>query len=197
MSTSTETIEQLATREYKYGFYTDVEADTIPKGLSEDVVRMISAKKEEPDWLLEWRGELAAAAEHDHSHLVRFALGSFADAFWIRQRDVADLQVIDDLRHGMRQWRQQAAFAITAIGILSLSMAGSVTAFSVVSQILLRPLPYHDPDHIVAVFERQPAASGRSDVAPGNFIDWRDRATSFTTLAGYVLRSAPSSKTTA
>src|SRR4051812_31634002 len=55
MSTSTETIEQLATREYKYGFYTDVESETIPKGLNEDVVRMISAKKEEPEWLLQWR----------------------------------------------------------------------------------------------------------------------------------------------
>src|SRR5918992_4725684 len=55
MSTATETIEQLATREYKYGFITDVEADTIPKGLNEDVVRLISRKKDEPEWLLEWR----------------------------------------------------------------------------------------------------------------------------------------------
>jgi Fe-S cluster assembly protein SufB len=55
MSTSTETIEELATREYKYGFVTDVEAEEIPKGLSEDVVRLISAKKNEPEWLLEWR----------------------------------------------------------------------------------------------------------------------------------------------
>src|SRR5574339_1310269 len=55
MSTSTETIEQLATREYKYGFYTDVETETIPKGLNEDVIRLISAKKQEPEWLLEWR----------------------------------------------------------------------------------------------------------------------------------------------
>ena len=55
MSTSTETIEELATREYKYGFFTDVESETIPKGLSEDVVRLISQKKKEPEWLLEWR----------------------------------------------------------------------------------------------------------------------------------------------
>ncbi len=55
MSTSTETIEQLANREYKYGFFTDVESETIPKGLSEDVVRLISEKKQEPAWLLEWR----------------------------------------------------------------------------------------------------------------------------------------------
>src|SRR3954465_6474320 len=55
MSTSTETIEELATREYKYGFVTDVEAEAVPKGLNEDVVRAISAKKGEPEWLLEWR----------------------------------------------------------------------------------------------------------------------------------------------
>src|SRR3954462_12024256 len=55
MSTSTETIEDLATREYKYGFVTDVESETIPKGLSEDVVRLISQKKGEPEWMLEWR----------------------------------------------------------------------------------------------------------------------------------------------
>ena len=55
LSTSTETIEELATREYKYGFVTDVESETIPKGLNEDVVRLISQKKNEPEWLLEWR----------------------------------------------------------------------------------------------------------------------------------------------
>jgi Fe-S cluster assembly protein SufB len=55
MSTSTEVIEQLANTEYKYGFVTDVEQDIAPKGLSEEIVRFISAKKEEPEWLLEWR----------------------------------------------------------------------------------------------------------------------------------------------
>src|SRR5215216_5977056 len=55
MSTPTESIEELATREYKYGFYTEVESETIPKGLDEDVVRLISSKKGEPQWLLDWR----------------------------------------------------------------------------------------------------------------------------------------------
>ena len=132
------------------------------------------------EWLMEWEGELAAAP----SGHTRFALGAFADAFWIRQRDVADLQAIDDLRHGLRQLRQHAAFAITTVGILSLSMAASVTAFSVVSQILLRPLPYPDPERIVTLWERQPSAAGRGEVAPGNFLDWRARATSFIHLAG-------------
>src|SRR2546427_2890748 len=55
MSTATETIEGLVQREYKYGFYTDVEADAAPPGLNEDVIRLISAKKNEPEFMLEWR----------------------------------------------------------------------------------------------------------------------------------------------
>ena len=55
MSTATTEIQELANREYKYGFVTDLEADAIPRGLSEDVVRAISAKKREPEWMLEFR----------------------------------------------------------------------------------------------------------------------------------------------
>jgi Fe-S cluster assembly protein SufB len=50
-----ETIQQIADQEYKYGFVTNIEADKVPPGLSEDVVRLISQKKGEPEWLLEWR----------------------------------------------------------------------------------------------------------------------------------------------
>lgn len=55
MSTATSTIQDLANQEYKWGFVTDVDADAVPKGLSEDVVRTISAKKNEPEWMLQWR----------------------------------------------------------------------------------------------------------------------------------------------
>jgi Fe-S cluster assembly protein SufB len=55
MSTSMDAIRDLAERDYKWGFVTDIEAENIPKGLSEDVVRVISAKKNEPAFMLEWR----------------------------------------------------------------------------------------------------------------------------------------------
>src|SRR5229473_3597708 len=55
MSTATDTIEGLVKKEYKYGFYTDVEADSAPPGLNEDIVRLISSKKSEPEFMLEWR----------------------------------------------------------------------------------------------------------------------------------------------
>jgi Fe-S cluster assembly protein SufB len=52
---SLSTIERTVQGEYKYGFITDIEADEAPRGLSEDTVRFISAKKNEPEWMLEWR----------------------------------------------------------------------------------------------------------------------------------------------
>ena len=55
MTTATSTIEEFANREYQHGFFTDVETDTVSPGLNEDVIRLISAKKQEPAWLLEWR----------------------------------------------------------------------------------------------------------------------------------------------
>ena len=55
MSSKNQTVHDLTKQEYKYGFVTDVEADSIPRGLSEDVVRLISAKKKEPAFMLEWR----------------------------------------------------------------------------------------------------------------------------------------------
>ncbi len=48
-------LDQVTNEEYKYGFYTDIEMDMAPKGLNEDIIRLISAKKNEPEWLLEFR----------------------------------------------------------------------------------------------------------------------------------------------
>jgi Fe-S cluster assembly protein SufB len=55
MSKDTQLLENITQSEYKYGFETKIEADAAPKGLSEDIVRFISNKKNEPQWMLEWR----------------------------------------------------------------------------------------------------------------------------------------------
>ena len=55
MSSAANTVEELANREYKYGFVTQVDEESIPPGLNEEVIRLISAKKSEPEWMLEWR----------------------------------------------------------------------------------------------------------------------------------------------
>jgi Fe-S cluster assembly protein SufB len=55
MTDQTRIIEEFASREYEHGFVTEVEQDTLPPGLDEDVIRTISAKKSEPEWMTEWR----------------------------------------------------------------------------------------------------------------------------------------------
>ena len=57
MATALEQVREYTGNEYKYGFVTEIEEDRVPKGLSEDVVRQISAKKNEPAWMTEWRLE--------------------------------------------------------------------------------------------------------------------------------------------
>ena len=55
MSKDNELLDEVTSSEYKYGFETNIESEDAPKGLNEDIIRFISAKKEEPEWLLEWR----------------------------------------------------------------------------------------------------------------------------------------------
>ena len=55
MNTATNATEELVNREYKYGFVTEIETDTVPRGLNKDIVRLISAKKNEPSFMLDWR----------------------------------------------------------------------------------------------------------------------------------------------
>lgn len=55
MATNSENMEELVSKDYEHGFVTDIDSDTVAAGLSEDTIKFISAKKEEPEWLLEWR----------------------------------------------------------------------------------------------------------------------------------------------
>src|SRR5256885_278039 len=55
MRTGNKAVEELTQQEYKYGFVSDFDTDLAPRGLNEDIVRLISKKKNEPEWLLEWR----------------------------------------------------------------------------------------------------------------------------------------------
>ena len=55
MEDQNQILNDITGQEYKYGFVTDIETDTIPRGLSEEIVRLISAKKGEPEWMTEYR----------------------------------------------------------------------------------------------------------------------------------------------
>jgi Fe-S cluster assembly protein SufB len=75
----------LADQKYKYGFVTDIESETAPKGLNEDIIRFISAKKAEPEWLLEWRLRAYRAwltMEEPEWAMVKFPPIDFQDAYY-------------------------------------------------------------------------------------------------------------------
>ena len=55
MKEELDVLEQTVSSDYKYGFVTEIDTDVVPKGLSEDVIRLISEKKNEPEWMLNWR----------------------------------------------------------------------------------------------------------------------------------------------
>ena len=101
MPTSTKTIEELANQDYKYGFVTDIAADEIPKGLNEDIVRLISAKKNEPEWLLDWRLKafrVWRTMDEPTWHNVHFPPVDFQDViYYSAPKQRPSLESLDDV----------------------------------------------------------------------------------------------------
>jgi putative ABC transport system permease protein len=93
--------------------------------------------------------------------------------------------MLRDVRFALRQLVKSPGFSLVAIFTLALGIGSSVAIFSVVNGVLLRPLPYPDPDALVRVHEIVPNY-GRFSVAPANFLDWRQQSTSFERIAAYV-----------
>jgi putative ABC transport system permease protein len=87
--------------------------------------------------------------------------------------------VLQDVRFAVRGLRRSPAFTAVAILTLSLSIGANTSIFSVVNAVLLRPLPFPEPDRLVYVWEVSPRNNPRNVVSAGNYLDWRERATMF------------------
>ncbi|HWR54382.1 MAG TPA: ABC transporter permease [Bryobacteraceae bacterium] len=92
------------------------------------------------------------------------------------------LALIQDLRYGLRMLAKNPGFAAVAVIALALGIGANTAIFSVVNGVLLRPLPYHEPDRLVRLSENSPDFATMS-VAYPNFVDWRDQNGSFRGLA--------------
>ena len=94
-------IETLVNREYAYGFVTEVDADTLPPGLSEAVIRLISAKKDEPEWLLEWRLKAyrrwLTMKEPHWPNVTYGPIDYQSQSYYSAPRSVTPLQSLDDV----------------------------------------------------------------------------------------------------
>src|SRR5258708_4964529 len=92
--------------------------------------------------------------------------------------------LIQDLRYALRQLRKSPGFTTVAVLTLALGIGATTAIFSVVYSVLLKPLPYANPDRIVAVFEIQPNG-GWNRIADPNFDDFRNQSHSFDGIAKY------------
>jgi putative ABC transport system permease protein len=92
-----------------------------------------------------------------------------------------------DLRYGLRQIRRRPGFASAAIATLALGVGATSAVFAVVDAVLLRPLPFSEPDRLYALYEVNSRGNiGRTRATPLNFLDWREQASSFSGMAAHV-----------
>ena len=106
MSDSTQTIEELAESDYEFGFSTDLDTDIAPPGLDESVVRLISSKKDEPEWLLEWRLKAyeawRAMEEPNWAKLEIAPIDYEAISYWAAPKQKPVLDSMDDVDPDIR-----------------------------------------------------------------------------------------------
>ena len=119
----TASIESLVNKEYAYGFVTDVDADTLPPGLNEDVVRLISKKKDEPEWLLEWRLKAfrrwQTMTEPHWSNVKYPAIDYQAQRYYSAPRSVKPLQSLDEVDPELLKTYDKLGISLTEQKFLS------------------------------------------------------------------------------
>ena len=91
--------------------------------------------------------------------------------------------LLQDIRYACRTLRRNPMFALVAILTLALGLGANSAIFAVVDGVLLKPLPYPDPDRLLTLWERPRSDVVQSTVAPANFYDWRLQSRSFAKMA--------------
>ncbi len=117
-------VETLVNKAYKYGFVTDIESDSAPKGLSEDIVRLISAKKGEPEWLLEWRlkayrGWLKMAEPHSWPNIKYSPVDYQALRYYSAPRTAKPLGSLDEVDPKLLETYQKLGIPLTEQKLLA------------------------------------------------------------------------------
>ncbi len=117
-------VETLVNKEYKYGFVTDIEADSAPKGLNEDIIRLISGKKGEPEWLLEWRlkayrGWLKMTEPHNWPNISYNPVDYQALRYYSAPRTAKPLGSLDEVDPKLLETYQKLGIPLTEQKLLA------------------------------------------------------------------------------
>ena len=159
------------------------------------VVRIVSRlvpRRDRAAWRGEWEAEILhgyraldgnpAAGWREHVTLGRRALGSFADAAWLRRQLTRDAELLHDVTYALRLYRRAPAVVAIVVGVLAVGIGATTAVFSVVDATMLRPIPFADAERMAVLRQQSPEAAD-ADVAPANFLDWQARTRAFEILA--------------
>jgi predicted permease len=144
------------------------------------------------DWLREWRAEFAYASSRAHRAGRRLPLASFARALgaivhaaWLRWDRWRIEMLVQDLKHALRSLRRKPSFTVVVVLTLAIGIGGTTAIFGAVNAVLLRPLPYPQPDALMRVFKTSIENADRvgGSVSPPDFTDWRRDNTVFGEMA--------------
>jgi Fe-S cluster assembly protein SufB len=117
-------VETLVNKEYKYGFVTDIESDVAPKGLNEDTIRFISARKNEPEWLLEWRlkayrGWVKMTEPHDWPNIRYVPVDYQSISYYAAPKTQKPLGSLDEVDPKLRETYEKLGIPLSEQKILS------------------------------------------------------------------------------
>jgi predicted permease len=108
------------------------------------------------------------------------------------RRDSFMRTVLSDTRHALRVFVRNPAYAVAVVGVLALGIGANTAIFSIVNAVLLRPLPFADPDRLIRLFHIPPQSTFPGmptfSLSPANFLDWQRDSRSFDGMAAYNFR---------
>src|SRR6266576_2579370 len=91
-------------------------------------------------------------------------------------------ELLQDIRYGLRALRKSPGFTTVAVLTLAIGIGANTAIFSFIDGVLLKPLPYSEPDRILRVLE-QPPGGGRNGISTLNYLDWQNQNTVFEYMA--------------
>ena len=149
------------------------------------IVSRLAPRASRREFRAEWEAELTL----DPS--VSRALGSVPDAWFLFRQQWSPDMLLQDVRDALRIVRQRPGFTLAVVLTLALGIGANTAVFTVINGVLLRPLPFEQPDRLLALWEndrlnRKP----RSAVAPANFVDWRGQTRAFEQVAAFTVGAA-------
>ncbi|MGH9334168.1 MAG: hypothetical protein ACRD21_10510, partial [Vicinamibacteria bacterium] len=160
-----------------------VSLERVLLGIAKAVVRIASSVvpgAERARWVQEWEAELThrlSGGGLDRGEAFRLlgrSFGAVPHALWHLREDWRWDSLSQDLRSAVRTLAKRPGYVLAAAVTLAVGIGAATALFSVVDAVLLRPLPYPEPDRLVSVFETQDEGHGdRHGPAPANVLDWR------------------------